>query len=110
MRITQLRDEVKSLVTVLEGKIFLLGKEWNDLPEIEKKELVKTVSYLNDMVRGQTRADRSGLAVLDESYLRSTQPYGSRIPEDVLGRAVRGPTPPSNPVCGRAPLRSPRLL
>jgi hypothetical protein len=49
-------DEVKSLITVLKGQIFLLGKDWDNLLEPEKKEIcqsaVKTVSDLNDLVRG----------------------------------------------------------
>ena len=50
-------DEVKSLITVLKGQIFLLGKDWDNLLEPEKKELslsaVKTISELNEMVRGK---------------------------------------------------------
>ena len=57
MDITLIPDEVKSLITVLKGQIFLLGKDWDSLLEPEKKELsqeaVKTVSELNDMVRGK---------------------------------------------------------
>ena len=57
MDITLIPDEVKSLITVLKGQIFLLGKDWDGLLEPEKKELsesaVKTVSELNDMVRGK---------------------------------------------------------
>lgn len=49
-------DEVKSLITVLKGQVFLLGKDWDNLLEPEKKEIcdsaVKTVSQLNDLVRG----------------------------------------------------------
>jgi hypothetical protein len=49
-------DEVKSLVTVLKGQIFLLGKDWDNLLDPEKQEIcqsaVKTVSELNDLVRG----------------------------------------------------------
>jgi hypothetical protein len=49
-------DEVKTLITVLKGQIFLLGKEWDNLLEPEKKELsqasVKTITELNEMVRG----------------------------------------------------------
>ena len=49
-------DEVKSLVTVLKGQVFLLGKDWDGLLDPEKKELaqsaVKTVTELNDLVRG----------------------------------------------------------
>lgn len=57
MDISQIPDEVKSLITVLKGQIFLLGKDWDSLLEPEKKELsrsaVKTVTELNEMVRGQ---------------------------------------------------------
>jgi hypothetical protein len=57
MDISLIPDEIKSLVTVLKGQIFLLGKDWDNLLEPEKKELsesaVKTVSELNDMVRGK---------------------------------------------------------
>lgn len=49
-------DEVKSLITVLKGQIFLLGKDWPNLLDPEKQEIcqsaVKTVSELNDLVRG----------------------------------------------------------
>jgi hypothetical protein len=57
MDITLIPDEVKSLITVLKGQIFLLGKDWDNLLEPEKKELslaaVETVSELNEMVRGR---------------------------------------------------------
>ena len=57
MGIPPVSDEVKTLVTVLKGQIFLLGKDWDNLLEPEKKELsqsaVKTISELNDMVRGE---------------------------------------------------------
>ena len=57
MDITQIPDEVKSLITVLKGQVFLLGKDWDNLRDPEKKELalsaVKTVSELNDVVRGK---------------------------------------------------------
>lgn len=57
MDIALIPDEVKSLITVLKGQIFLLGKDWDNLREPEKKELsqsaVKTVSELNDLVRGK---------------------------------------------------------
>ena len=57
MDITLIPDEVKSLITVLKGQIFLLGKDWDNLREPERKELsqsaVETVSELNDMVRGK---------------------------------------------------------
>lgn len=50
-------DEVKSLITVLKGQIFLLGKDWDSLLDPEKKELsmsaVETVTELNDLVRGK---------------------------------------------------------
>ena len=58
MDITLIPDEVKSLITVLKGQIFLLGKDWDSLLEPEKKELsmsaVETVTELNEMVRGKT--------------------------------------------------------
>ena len=57
MDISLIPNEVKSLITVLKGQIFLLGKDWDNLKEPEKKELsqsaVKTVSELNDLVRGK---------------------------------------------------------
>lgn len=50
-------DEVKTLVTVLKGQIFLLGKDWDNLRDPERKELaeasVKSISELNDLVRGK---------------------------------------------------------
>ena len=50
-------NEVKSLITVLKGQIFLLGKDWDSLLEPEKKELsmsaVQTITELNDLVRGK---------------------------------------------------------
>jgi hypothetical protein len=50
-------DEIKTLVTVLKGQIFLLGKDWDNLLDPEKKELaesaVVTISELNDLVRGE---------------------------------------------------------
>lgn len=55
--IAQFPDEVKTLITILKGEIFLLGKDWDSLLEPEKKEVcrsaVKTVSELNDLVRGK---------------------------------------------------------
>lgn len=52
----QVPTEVKTLITVLKGQIFLLGKDWDNLLEPEKKEIcdaaVKAVSELNDLVRG----------------------------------------------------------
>ena len=57
MDISLIPDEVKTLITVLKGQIFLLGKDWDNLLEPEKKELsqsaVKTISELNDLVRGE---------------------------------------------------------
>ena len=57
MDISLIPDEVKSLITVLKGQIFLLGKDWDALLEPEKKELsqsaVKTITELNDLVRGE---------------------------------------------------------
>jgi hypothetical protein len=56
MEATLVPDEVKTLVTVLKGQIFLLGKDWDNLLDPEKQEIcqaaVKTVSDLNDLVRG----------------------------------------------------------
>ena len=66
MDISQIPDEVKSLITVLKGQIFLLGKDWDSLLDPEKKELsqsaVKTVTELNDLVRGE--AVRPSLRVI----------------------------------------------
>ena len=60
MDITLIPDEVKSLITVLKGQIFLLGKDWDGLLDPEKKELsmsaVETVTELNDLVRGKPEA------------------------------------------------------
>ena len=57
MDIRLIPDEVKTLITVLKGQIFLLAKDWDNLRDPEKKELaenaVKTISQLNDMVRGK---------------------------------------------------------
>ena len=57
MDISLIPDEVKSLITVLKGQIFLLGKDWDSLLEPERRELsqsaVETVSELNEMVRGK---------------------------------------------------------
>ena len=57
MDITVIPDEVKTLITVLKGQIFLLGKDWDSLLEPEKKELsqaaVATITELNDLVRGK---------------------------------------------------------
>ena len=50
-------DEVKTLVTVLKGQIYLLGKDWDNLLDPERKELslaaVRSIGELNDMVRGE---------------------------------------------------------
>ena len=66
MDINLIPDEVKSLITVLKGQIFLLGKDWDNLLDPEKKELsqsaVETVSELNDLVRG--KPERPGLRVI----------------------------------------------
>lgn len=60
MDATLVPDEVKTLITVLKGQIFLLGKDWDNLLEPEKKEIcgsaVKSVSELNDLVRGNPHA------------------------------------------------------
>ena len=57
MDISLIPDEVKTLITVLKGQVFLLGKDWDNLLEPVKKELsqsaVETVSELNDLVRGK---------------------------------------------------------
>ena len=57
MDINLIPDEVKSLITVLTGQIFLLGKDWDNLLDPEKKELaqsaVETITELNEMVRGE---------------------------------------------------------
>lgn len=57
MDISLIPEEVKSLITVLKGQIFLLGKDWDSLLEPEKKELsmsaVDTITELNDLVRGK---------------------------------------------------------
>lgn len=56
---TLVPDEVKSLITVLKGQIFLLGKDWDHLLDPERRELaesaVSTVSELNDLVRGKPK-------------------------------------------------------
>lgn len=61
MDIRLIPHEVKTLVTVLKGQIFLLGKDWDNLLEPEKKELalsaVKSISELNDLVRGKVHPD-----------------------------------------------------
>lgn len=57
MDISLVPDEVKTLITVLKGQIFLLGKDWDNLLDPEKKELsqsaVDTITELNDLVRGE---------------------------------------------------------
>lgn len=57
MSISIVPDEVKTLVTVLKGQVFLLGKDWDNLLDPERKELaesaVQTVSELNDLIRGK---------------------------------------------------------
>jgi hypothetical protein len=57
MDISLIPDEVKTLITILKGQIFLLGKDWDDLLEPEKRELaqsaVKTIAELNELVRGK---------------------------------------------------------
>jgi hypothetical protein len=70
MDITLIPDEVKTLITVLKGQIFLLGKDWDNLLEPEKKELsqsaVKTISELNEMVRGKAAGGGPPLRVIAE--------------------------------------------
>jgi hypothetical protein len=60
MDIRLIPDEVKTLITVLKGQIYLLGKDWDNLLEPERKELslaaVKSIGELNDMVRGKAQA------------------------------------------------------
>ena len=60
MGIPDVSDEVKSLVTVLKGQIFLLGKDWDNLRDPERRELaeasVRSISELNDLVRGKPEA------------------------------------------------------
>lgn len=60
MDTSQIPDEVKTLITVLKGQIFLLGKDWDSLLDPEKKEVsmaaVETVTQLNDLVRGKPAA------------------------------------------------------
>ena len=57
MDISQVPQEVKALITVLKGQVFLLGKDWDNLRDPEKKELaesaVETVTELNNLVRGE---------------------------------------------------------
>ena len=57
MDIRLIPDEVKTLVTVLKGQIFLLGKDWDNLLDPERKELaeasVKSIGELNELVRGK---------------------------------------------------------
>lgn len=66
MDIGLIPDEVKTLITVLKGQIYLLGKDWDNLLEPEKKELsqsaVITVGELNDMVRG--KPDKPDLEII----------------------------------------------
>ena len=66
MDIALIPDEVKTLITVLKGQIYLLGKDWDNLLEPEKKELslaaVKSIGELNDMVRG--KPERPDLRVI----------------------------------------------
>ena len=69
MDIRLIPDEVKTLITVLKGQIFLLGKDWDNLLEPEKKELadsaVKSISELNDMVRGRPqKPEKTALRVI----------------------------------------------
>jgi hypothetical protein len=57
MDVSLVSDEVKTLITVLKGQIFLLGKDWDNLLDPERKELaeasVVSISELNDLVRGK---------------------------------------------------------
>lgn len=70
MDIRLIPDEVKTLITVLKGQIFLLGKDWDNLLEPEKKELsesaVKSISELNDLVRGKPeKSEKPELRVIN---------------------------------------------
>jgi hypothetical protein len=66
MDIGLIPDEVKALITVLKGQIFLLGKDWDNLLQEERKELsqsaVDSITDLNDMVRG--KVERPDLRVI----------------------------------------------
>lgn len=57
MGVPHVSDEVKTLVTILKGQIFLLGKDWDNLLDPERKELaeasVKSILELNDLIRGK---------------------------------------------------------
>jgi hypothetical protein len=59
-------DEVKTLVTVLKGQIFLLGKDWDNLRDPERKELaeasVQSITELNELLRG--KPDKPDLKVI----------------------------------------------
>ncbi len=63
-------NEVKTLITVLKGQIFLLGKDWDNLLDPEKRELseaaVKTIGELNDLVRGKPVKPVTPLRVVGE--------------------------------------------
>lgn len=60
MDIRLIPDEVKTLITVLKGQIYLLGKDWDSLRDPERKEIslaaVKAIGELNDMVRGKPQS------------------------------------------------------
>ena len=60
MDIRLIPDEVTTLVTVLKDQIYLLGKDWDNLRDPERKELslaaVKSIGELNDMVRGKPQS------------------------------------------------------
>ena len=68
MDISLIPDEVKTLITVLKGQIFLLGKDWDSLRDPEKKELseaaVTTITELNDLVRGKPEPEETVLRVI----------------------------------------------
>lgn len=67
MDIPVVSDEVKTLVTVLKGQIFLLGKDWDNLRDPERKELaeasVKVITELNELIRGESA--KAVLKVID---------------------------------------------
>lgn len=86
MEIQPVSDEVKTLITVLKGQIFLLGKDWDNLLGPEMKELaqsaVKTVSELNDLVRGDPHDRRDGSRP-EGSQVAPSEPHRLEWPKDV---------------------------
>ena len=57
MDIRLIPDEVKTLVTVLKGQIYLIGNDWDNLLDPEKKEIaqaaVKSIAELDELIRGK---------------------------------------------------------